>query len=376
MASTVWKGHLTFGLVSFPIKLYSAARSESISFNQLHKADGSRVKQVLFCQAEDKPIPRSEIVKGYEYEKDRYVVIEDEEVKKVAPVDRQGDGDPGIRQGRPGRPDLLRNLLLHGARRSRRKTLRAAVRGSAKTGYVGVAKIAMHNREHIVILRPGKNGVLLHTMYYNHEIRKVDEFRTDLSLVKEKELALATSLVEALAGEFEPDKYKDTYRENLLQMIEAKKQGQEVVATPEPQQAKVVDILEALKASLAMAKKPAASATTSEPQQPSKLLPRVSGRGDKLHQPSDTTRHCTTCGTYWILGGEMNQTRRYRSGFTARKRAGPRCSIGSAASTRTTGTLSGSTSCGCSSAGRLGGRWWEASKMVFGKCVRRFRASG
>jgi DNA end-binding protein Ku len=85
MASTVWKGHLTFGLVSFPVRLYSAARSESISFNQLHKADGSRIKQVLFCQAEDKQIPRSEIVKGYEYEKDRYVVIDDEEIKKVAP---------------------------------------------------------------------------------------------------------------------------------------------------------------------------------------------------------------------------------------------------------------------------------------------------
>jgi DNA end-binding protein Ku len=123
----------------------------------------------------------------------------------------------------------------------------------------------MHNREHIVILRPGKNGVLMHTMYYSHEIRKVDEFRTDVSLVKEKELALATNLIEALAGEFEPEKYKDNYRDNLLQMIEAKKQGHEVVATPEPQQAKVVDILEALKASLAMAKKPAASATTAEP---------------------------------------------------------------------------------------------------------------
>src|SRR5208282_685178 len=122
-----------------------------------------------------------------------------------------------------------------------------------KTGYAGVAKIAMHNRE------------LMHTMYYSHEIRKVDEFRTDLSLVKEKELALATNLIEALAGEFEPEKYKDDYRDNLLRMIEAKKQGQEVVATPEPQQAKVVDILEALKASLAMAKKPAASATTAEP---------------------------------------------------------------------------------------------------------------
>jgi DNA end-binding protein Ku len=130
-----------------------------------------------------------------------------------------------------------------------------------KTGYVGVAKIAMHNREHIVILRPGQNGVLLHTMYYSHEIRKVDEFRTDLSLVKEKELALATSLIEALSADFEPEKYHDDYRDNLLKMIEAKKEGKAVVATPEPQQAKVVDILEALKNSLAMAKKPAASET-------------------------------------------------------------------------------------------------------------------
>jgi len=85
MASTVWKGHLTFGLLSLPVKLYSAARSESVGFNQLHKADNSRVKQVLYCQLEDKPIQRSEIVKGYEYEKDKYVVIEDEDIKKVAP---------------------------------------------------------------------------------------------------------------------------------------------------------------------------------------------------------------------------------------------------------------------------------------------------
>ena len=127
----------------------------------------------------------------------------------------------------------------------------------ARAGRI-VAQTLARMRE---ILRPGMNGVLLHTMYYNHEIRKVDEFRTDLSLVKEKELALAQSLVEALAAEFEPDKYKDSYRENLLQMIESKKQGKEVVATPEPRQEKVVDILEALKASLAVAKKPPAAAS-------------------------------------------------------------------------------------------------------------------
>ena len=85
MASSVWKGHLTFGLVSFPVRLFSAARSETISFNLLHKDDHSRIKQVTYCQAEDKPVPRTDLVKGYEYEKDHYVVIDDEDIKKVAP---------------------------------------------------------------------------------------------------------------------------------------------------------------------------------------------------------------------------------------------------------------------------------------------------
>jgi DNA end-binding protein Ku len=262
MASTVWKGHLTFGLVSFPVKLYSAARSESISFNQLHKADNSRVRQVLYCAAEDKPIPRTEIVKGYEYEKDRYVVIEDEEIKKVAPQTAKVMEIQEFVKADAVDPIYLETSYYMAPDEAGEKPYALLFDALKKSGYMGIAKVTMHNREHVVILRPGANGVLLHTMYYNHEIRKVDEFRTDLSLVKEKELALAQSLVEALAAEFEPDKYKDSYRENLLQMIESKKEGREVVATPEPRQEKVVDILEALKASLAVAKKPAASAST------------------------------------------------------------------------------------------------------------------
>jgi DNA end-binding protein Ku len=265
MASTVWKGHLTFGLVSFPVKLYSAARSESISFNQLHKTDGSRVRQVLYCAAEDKPIPRTEIVKGYEYEKDRYVVIEDEEIKKVAPQTAKVMEIQEFVKADAVDPIYLETSYYMAPDEAGEKPYALLFDALKKSGYMGIAKVTMHNREHVVILRPGANGVLMHTMYYNHEIRKVDEFRTDLSLVKEKELALAQSLVEALAAEFEPDKYKDTYRENLLQMIELKKEGKEVVATPEPRQEKVVDILEALKASLAVAKKPAASARTSSP---------------------------------------------------------------------------------------------------------------
>jgi DNA end-binding protein Ku len=279
MASTVWKGHLTFGLVSFPVKLYSAARSESISFNQLHKHDGSRVKQVLYCQAEDKPISRSEIVKGYEYEKDRYVVIEEEEVKKVAPASAKVMEILEFVKSDEVDPIYMETSYYMAPEEAGEKPYALLFEALRQSGYVGVAKIAMHNREHVVILRPGKNGVLMHTMYYTHEIRQVDEFRTDLSLVKDKELALANNLIEALAGEFDPSKYHDNYRDNLLRMIEAKKAGEEVVATPSPKESKVVDIMEALKASLAAAKKPAASATSVEAAEEGRPAARKRARG-------------------------------------------------------------------------------------------------
>ena len=115
MATSVWKGHLTFGLVSFPVRLTTAARSETISFNQLHKDDHSRIRQVTFCQAEDKPVPRSELVKGYEYEKDRYVIIEEEEIKRVAPKSAKVMEILEF-EGRRGGPGLPGELLLSSAR--------------------------------------------------------------------------------------------------------------------------------------------------------------------------------------------------------------------------------------------------------------------
>jgi DNA end-binding protein Ku len=122
----------------------------------------------------------------------------------------------------------------------------------------------MHNREHVVILRPSDKGIMMHTMFYMDEIRKVEEFRTDTSLVKEKELDLAMTLINSLAADFEPEKYTDEYRENLKKMIAAKVAGEEVVETPAAEhRAPVIDIMEALKLSLENAKKPVRSAASS-----------------------------------------------------------------------------------------------------------------
>jgi DNA end-binding protein Ku len=261
MASTVWRGHLTFGLVSLPVRLYSAARGESVNFNLLHAKDNSRIKQVTFCQAEDKPVPRSELVKGYEYEKDHYVVIEEEDIKKVAPKTAKVMEILEFVKGDGVDPIYLESSYYMAPDEGGEKPYALLFAAMKESNYYAVAQIAMHNREHIVILRPGKKGVLLHTMYYADEIRQVDEFRTNTDLVKPNELAMANMLIETLKAEFEPEKYHDTYRDNLMKMIEAKKDGQKVVATPEPHVAQVIDIMDALKRSLAEKKKPVQAAT-------------------------------------------------------------------------------------------------------------------
>src|ERR1700757_1681162 len=261
MASSVWKGHLTFGLVSFPIRLFSAARSETISFNLLHKEDHSRIKQVTYCQAEDKPVPRTDLVKGYEYEKDHYVVIEEEDIKKVAPKTAKVMEILEFVKADQVDPVYLESSYYVAPDEGGEKPYALLFQALRESKYYALAKVAMHNREHIIVLRPGAKGILSHTMFYQDEIRQVEEFRTDTSRVKDKELAMAKMLISSLEAEFEPQKYQDNYRTNLQKMIEAKVAGQKVVATPETHVAPVIDIMEALKKSLAEKRKPATVAT-------------------------------------------------------------------------------------------------------------------
>ncbi|HTP35286.1 MAG TPA: Ku protein [Candidatus Acidoferrales bacterium] len=261
MAASVWKGHLTFGLVTIPVRLFSAARSETISFNMLHKDDHSRIRQVTYCQLEDKPIARSETVKGYEYEKDHYVVVEDEEIRKVAPKTAKVMEILEFVKSDQVDPIYLESSYYVAPEEGGEKAYALLFTALKESGYFALAKVAMHNREHIIVMRPGDKGIVSHTMYFQDEIRQVDEFRTDTSLVKDKELAMAKMLISSLEAEFEPQKYHDSYRENLQKMIEAKIEGKKVVETPAEHVAPVIDIMEALKKSLAEKRKPATVAT-------------------------------------------------------------------------------------------------------------------
>jgi DNA end-binding protein Ku len=281
MASTVWKGHLTFGLVSLPVRLFSAARGESISFNQLHKSDNSRVKQVLYCQAEDKPVSRDELVKGYEYEKGKYVVVDEEEIKAVAPETSRTMQILEFVKMHEVDPVYLDASYYVAPDEGGETPYALMFEALRKSGYAAIAKVSMHNREHVVVLRPGSKGIFLHTMYYADEVRAVDEFRTDTSLIKDKELELATMLISSLAAPFEPAKYHDTYRDNIKSLIEAKVRGKQVVQpTAVEHRAPVVNIMDALKQSLdQMKKKPAQSVTAEAETAPAKKA--ASGNGKR-----------------------------------------------------------------------------------------------
>lgn len=263
MAATVWKGYITFGLISIPIRLFTAARSERVGFHQVHEVCGTRIKQQLYCPHCERTVERSEIIKGYEVSKGEFVEVTDEEIKKIAPTStdtmdilefvKLEDIDPLYFDASyyavpedPGRRAY--GLLL--------ETMR-------KSGYAAMAKVGMHQREYVVVIRPREQGLTLHTIYYPNEVRAVPEYAHIESVdLKPQEVELAQQLIKSLAGPFEPERYEDEYQKRLLELIEAKGEGRRVQATPHKKMAPVIDLMAALQKSLgeSAGKKPAAKA--------------------------------------------------------------------------------------------------------------------
>ena len=265
MANSVWKGHITFGLISIPVRLFAAARTERISMNQLHKECHTRIRQPLFCPTCNRQVERSEIVKGYEYEKDQYVLFNEDELDKIEPPSastmeilefvKLDEVDPLYF-------DASYYVTPEEAGKKAYQLLQLAMEES---GYGAIAKLTMHQREHIVVIRPRSQGLTLHTLYYADEVRQVAEYgQSDKIELKDAEKKLALQLIESLAAHFEPEKFHDTYRQSLRAMIEAKRKGEQVTEAPHPKLAPVIDLMEALKKSLA--EKPAFPAEMKAPQ--------------------------------------------------------------------------------------------------------------
>jgi DNA end-binding protein Ku len=179
MGSTVWKGHITFGMVSFPVKLYAAARSKTISFHLLHKGDHSRVKQVLHCRAENQPVTRKDLVKGFEYDKDRYVVIEQHDLRRAEPASaRVMEVLRFVPVAQVDAVYLERSYYVVPETAGDRPYA-LLFQALDQSGHAAIAQWTAQHREHIVLLRPGRFGLILHTLYYQDEIRAEEEFHSD-----------------------------------------------------------------------------------------------------------------------------------------------------------------------------------------------------
>jgi DNA end-binding protein Ku len=258
MPATVWKGYLSFGLVSFPIRLFAAARAETVHFHMLHKKDDSRINEVWYCAQENKPVEKNEIVKGYEYSKGKYVVIDDADLKKVAPPTATAMEILQFVKAGEVDPIYLEKSYYVAPEAAAAKPYGLLRKAMADTGYDAIAKVAMHGRERIVILRPTEDGLVLHTMYFANELHKANRV-ADAAGGKfaAKEMELAKRLIDTLASPFKPDQYKDEYRKNVERLIADKRKGRDVRQVEQPKPAKVVDILDALKRSLESNAKPA-----------------------------------------------------------------------------------------------------------------------
>jgi DNA end-binding protein Ku len=255
--ASLWSGYLTFGLISMPVRLYSGARGERVSFHMLHRDDNSRVRQQLYCIEEDKPIDRSETVKGFEFRKGEYVIIEPEEIKKIEPRTAKAMEILEFVKADDVDPIYFESSYYLMPEEAGRKPYALLEKALEESGYYGIAKLTMHNREYTVILRPHDGGIMLHTMYYQNEIREVEGFGKLEVEPKAAEVKIANQLIEALAGPWEPEKYSDEFQEKVKKLIKAHMEGKEVEAVEKPKKlAPVVDLMDALKKSLAATEGP------------------------------------------------------------------------------------------------------------------------
>ena len=265
MAASVWSGYLTFGLISMPVRLFSGARSSGISFNMLHRTDKQRIKQQYYCPADNQVVDRSDIVKGYEFRKDEYIIIDPEEIKKIEPKTAKTMEILEFVKTSEVDPVYFESSYYMLPEEAGRRPYALLTKALEESEYVAIAKLTMHNREYTVFLRPHEGGMMLHTMYYADEVKRVDGFgRPDVEL-KDAEVKVAHQLIEALAGDWDPEKYHDSFQENLKKLIETKLEGGEVAEVEKPKKlAPVIDLMAALKESLgkkvAKEKKPAVRA--------------------------------------------------------------------------------------------------------------------
>jgi len=252
-ARATWKGFLKVSLVNIPVKVFPATESAAtISFNQLHAECQSRIQQKRWCPQCEREVPHSELVKGYEFEKGRYVVVSDEDIQKVR-VESTRVIDLAQFTDETEIDPIYVDRAYYLAPDGEMAASAFAVMREGMAGKAGIGKVALYGREYLVAVRPHKKGLVMYTLHHDAEIRSIDEveeLNSVPSKVKPEEMKLAKQVVATFDAELNLKDYKDEYREGLRKIIDAKIAGEEIVATEVQDPPKVVDLMEALRRSL------------------------------------------------------------------------------------------------------------------------------
>jgi DNA end-binding protein Ku len=253
MAASVWKGSISFGLVSVPIKLFAAARYSHISFHEVHRECGHRVQQQLYCPYDKRVVSRDEIVMGYEVDEDKMVIVDREELKKLQPASSSSMEILQFVKLSDVDPIFFETSYFSVPEEAGRRGYTLLLETMEEMKLAALAQVTMHQRERIVILRPYQGGLTLHTLYYPNEIHDVAGYgKNNATNLKKPEIALAEQFAKGLVAPFRPEKYHDEYQERVKKLIESKEKG---TAAPKPEKtarlAPVVDLMTALKQSIA-----------------------------------------------------------------------------------------------------------------------------
>ena len=261
----IWTGTVSFALLSVPVKLYTATRSKDISFNQIEKSTGARIKQKKVSSVTGEEVASEDIVKGYKLGGDSYVLIESEELEALAPRDAANEKTIRILDFvnlADIDPVYFEKAYYIAPEKGGLRPYALLAKAMQETGKVAIAKVVMHNREYLTAIRTVGNALCMETMLFGDEVvstSEIDGIPDGAIEIAERELDMAKMLVETSSGEFEPDKYRDEYRDKVMAMIEAKAAGQTFEAPKSEEPTKVVDLMAALEASLAAAKAKKAS---------------------------------------------------------------------------------------------------------------------
>ena len=254
MASTVWKGYVSFGLISVPIRLFVAAREEHVSFNQIHKECGTRVKQQLFCPTDQRVVERSELAKGYPVDKDTYVLVTEDELKSLEAESSESMEIQQFVKLDEVDPVYYQTSYYTVPEDPGRKAYALILQGMEQLKLGAIAKITLHQREQIVMIRPYHKGLVLHTLYYPAEVRDIAEYGHDSDELKlqKAEIDLAEQFMKQLTAKFDPDQFKDEYQTRVEELIEQKEAGMVAKSDKAPKKrlAPVINLMDALRKSM------------------------------------------------------------------------------------------------------------------------------